>query len=289
MKQIFLILAVLFISINLYSAPPDSCLWAPIPEHLNSTFNDEGRFNQDSTLYIDTCGLYLLDPNIYKDSSGNHTQFPDLNSNQFFKQHKRYYSKSIWDIQFYLPNLAFDTTNKDLNTLYYFTVDDLDSNNTDIFNGFQKANTKFGNIKFWLSRFTNLTISETLNSYYVPDFCIVETENLINSIEFEEFIESIIPNIYCRFGSEIIYPLTVNTNVDVDLKIRISPDYDLIEIESSDVIRNVMVYSVAGSCLIDLKNNNNTKTNLQVNIGHLLTGLYFIKINDNFHKFMVVR
>ncbi len=285
MKTFFLIFVMLFISINLHANPPDSCLWAPdltkttgVVAILNVGYPNKDHFNRDSTLFVDTCGL---EPSSYLDSDGN------LNptGGSQYKFEKRYYSKSFWGIE--IPWLFFDTTDKDLNTLHYFTADDIDSKESELFNSFQKIKQKYGNLKFWFSLNFNLSIQESWidNGYYL----YVETENLVNSLEFEDYVNELLPNTSCQFLSEISYTVSVWDVTQTNNTIIVSQDYNLLKLKSDELIQKITVYSITGDNLIDLNYNNNDNTNLQVDISHLLTGLYFIKINKTFHKFMVVR
>lgn len=285
MKTFFLLLAMLIVSINLHANPPDSCLWAPdltkvtgTNAILNVGYPNKDRFNRDSTLYVDTCGLYS---SFYLDSDGNLN--PTGGSQYRFE--KRYYSKSFWGIE--IPWTFFDTTDKDLNTLHYFTADDIDSKETELFNSFQKIKQKYGNLKFWFSLDFDLSIQESWvdNGYYL----YIETENLVNSLEFEDYVNELLPNTSCQFLSEINYTVSVKDVAKTNCIINVSQDLNSLMIESDELIKNIIVYSLEGVKLIQLPNYRNYNTDLQINISALSTGVYFIQINNSFHKFMVVR
>jgi hypothetical protein len=276
---------MLLISINLYSAPPDSCLWAPDLTNVKETtavlmlnFLKVDNFNRDSTLYVDTCGL---EPSYYRDSEGNLSPF----GGSQYRFEKRYYSKSIWELS--ISRSIFDTVGKDLNSLKYFTVDDIDSNNHEIYNSFQFVKSEYGNIKFWFSLDKELSIQGAWveNGFYT----YIETENLVNSLEFEDYINELLPNTSCQFLSEISYTVSVKDVSKTNYTINVAQDFNSLLIESDELIKNIIVYSLEGVKLIEITNYRDHNTDIQINISHLQTGVYFVQINNTMHKFMVVR
>jgi hypothetical protein len=260
-------------------------LWAPDLRQttgtnaiLNFRFYNENLFNHDSTLFVDTCGLL---PSSYIDSDGN------LNptGGSQYKFEKRYYSKSVWAIE--IPWTFFDTTGKDLNTLHYFTIDDIDSEESELFDLFQIIKQKYGNIKFWFSLDKELSIQGAWveNGFYT----YIETENLVNSLEFEDYVNELLPNSSCQFLSEISYTVSVKDVSKTNYTINVSQDFNSLLIESDELINNIIIYSLEGVKLIEIPNFRNHNTYLQINISHLQTGVYFLQVNNSIHKFIVVR
>jgi len=139
------------------------------------------------------------------------------------------------------------------------------------------------------AKFIELTILEAWdmsnNNGY---FAYVETENIVNSLEFEKYINELLPNASCQFLSEIDYTTSVLELTQINNIIIISQDCNFISIKSDNVIQQVNVYSLTGNKLVKISDEN-SNTELEINISHLQTGVYFIQINNSFHKFMVVR
>jgi len=282
MKNLIIILAVLFFSTSLNSKlnaiPADSCLWVPIVAKLNVNFYNEDIRNRDSTIFIDTCSL---DPFYYIDSLGNPNPLGGIQ----YIHDKRYYSKSVWGIE--IPWIYFDTTNKDLNTLSYFTVDDIDPEKSELFDSFQKIKQTYGTIKFWFSLDRQLSIGESW--YDNGNYLYIETDNLVNSLEFEEFLNELLPNVSCKFLSEISYHTSVKDSTKFNNVIKVSQDYLSILIESHEFIKSIIVYSLEGFKVFEQTNKNNQTSDLKINISTLPTGIYLIQVNDNYYKFTVVR
>lgn len=293
MKTLILIFAMMLFSINLYSAPPEGCLWAPENPIGGAKFTDEKTNNSTPTIKIDTCGLYDINPNYYyffpnsPDTVGKYyTGFPNITFEKSFFALKRFYTKSIWGIK--MPSAVFDTTGKDLSTLNYFTIDDIDENNNqEIFEAFQQVKQSFGNIKFWFHLDKNKSIND---AWKISDsgYSFIECETFVNTAEFEEFINTIVPNVECKFLSVFAHPTSVNGNPKSVFTLVLSTDYNSIYVKSDYVIQQVTVYSLTGNKLVTISDEN-SNTELQINISHLQTGVYFIKVNNSIHKFMVVR
>ncbi len=303
MKAFFFLFAMMLFSINLYSAPPDSCLW--VPEHpIEPIFSDENWFNTTPTVKIDTCGLYDINPNYYwhfpnsPDTLGKYyIGYPNIGSYKDYFAQKRFYSKSLWRIK--MSWSVFDTTGKDLNTMNYFTVDDIDSiNNQEIFQSFKQVRQAFGNFKFWFNLDKNISIHDAWilfdnsgdSEYIEGDYLYIGCDNFVNSAEFAEFINTIVPNVECKYRTIFSLPTSsVNENPKTMFTIKLSADYNSLSVESNDILRKIIIYSFTSNKLMELQTITNGTNNIQISISHLLTGVYFIQINNSFHKFMVVR
>jgi hypothetical protein len=285
MKKLILILALLLISTYLYSAPPDSCLWLATPITINETFDDEDKHNQDSTLYLDTCDLWLIEPGIYNDSLDNPTQFPKLSPeyNILYKQYKKFYSKRIWGLNFYTTSFAFDTVGKELNILKFFTVNDLDSANVDIYEGFKTAESIYGEIRFRFSTNRNLSIKEAMDNTFNKNYCYVETVNLVNSIEFAEFFNNI-PNLHCVFNSEMVYPISSVNDSETQNQFLVFPnpvsDFLVVLGLDESQVQSISIFNTFGQKLYegDLKE--------QIDVSSLTPGVYFLHIGNMNYKFV---
>jgi hypothetical protein len=119
-------------------------------------------------------------------------------------------------------------------------------------------------------------------------YSFIECETFVNTAEFEEFINTIVPNVECKFLSVFAHPTSVNGNPKSVFTLVLSTDYNSIYVKSDYVIQQVTVYSLTGNKLVTISDEN-SNTELQINISHLQTGVYFIKVNNSIHKFMVVR
>jgi hypothetical protein len=274
-------------------------LWAP-QNPIEPYFSDEDSHNRDSTLMIDTCGLYEINPFFYwyypEGADTSESYYLGIPSIIYFKEYlalNRFYSKSIWGLN--ISWSVFDTTGKDLNTLHYFTVDDIDSNNHEIFDAFQQVISNFGNIKFRFATDRNLSVQDGWDSgifvnagYFKGSYAFIETDNLINSGEFVEFINGLIPNIECKYLTEFSLPLSVVIDPADNNSIKLSGDYNLLTVTSKLTIKNIGLYSLTGIQLLDLKEVDSINEYI-LDISYLQNGIYFIKVNNSIHKFMVVR
>lgn len=294
MKKFILLLAVLILSTDFsYTNPPDNCLWAPIlgnEAFFADKFWDDAFDNSDSSLFIDTCGLWELDSTLYLDS-GKHTQFPDLKAGPLYESYKRYYSNSFWVIKFD-PMSAIqiiDTVNKDLNQIEYFTVDDIDSSFKEIYDGLQQARIKYGEIKIRVFPTRNISINEQLALFSKPSQAhniILETEKIVNSIEFAEFLGTKIEE-PCIFEHGLSYPVSVKEKNKMVFKV--SSNHSNFHIESEIEIKNIGIYAVNGIKIKDIFFNEYNKFEANIDISALSTGIYFILINNTSLKFSIVR
>ncbi|MDT3738188.1 MAG: hypothetical protein RO257_01665 [Candidatus Kapabacteria bacterium] len=301
MKTLFLLLAMLFISINLHANPPDSCLWAP-ENPIGPVFSDESSHNLTPTIKIDTCGLYAINPGFYwyypdgADTSGSYyLGYPSTKHYNSYLGLKRIYSKSIWGIK--MTWAVFDTAGKDLNTLHYFTVDDIDTKNQEIYDAFQQVKQTYGNIKFWFHFDKNISIYDAWVVYFNGndsgfergESVYIESENFINTVEFAEFVNILAPNVECKYLTEFWLPLSVKEYYDEDVSLTLSLDYESLLVETNDILSKIIIYSFTGNKLLNYPKIADGTKDIQINISALPIGVYFIQINNTFHKFMVVR
>lgn len=295
-KFILLIGALIFSTTFLHSNPPDNCLWAPvltpgIGAGFSGVFNDQALDNSDSTLFIDTCGLWELNPNIYLDS-GKYIGYPSLKAGVFYEQTKRYYSKSMWELAFnQMPAIwLFDTLGKDLNSMIYFTADDIDTNYKQIYDGFQQTRTKYGEIRIRIgtdSHKRNASIREQLEEKdYKSQGLILETVNIVNSEEFAEDLGNS-TKCYVNFRTKLIYPVSILENPNP--KMNISNNNEILKVFTNEPIYNLEIFSVTGIKIMDFSKESYGKTEMNIEISNFPTGIYFININNSFHKISVVR
>ncbi len=295
MKTFFLLLAMLILSINLHANPPDSCLWAP-GNPIGPVFSDESGYNLTPTIKLDTCGLYAINPGFYwyypdgADTSGSYyLGYPSTKHYNSYLGLKRIYSKSIWGIK--MTWAVFDTAGKDLNTLHYFTVDDIDTKNQEIYDAFQQVKQTYGNIKFWFHFDKNISIYDAWVVYFNGndsgfergESVYIESENFINTVEFIEFINNLLPNVECKYRTEFYLPLTVKeSETQNQFLIYPNPVSDFLMISGLDEsqVQSISIFNTFGQKLYegDLK--------AQIDVSSLTPGVYFIKIGSKLEKFV---
>jgi hypothetical protein len=289
MKKFILLLIILIFSTSYSNSnPPDDCLWAPFKAPIGNVIYPDAIDNSDSTVFIDTCGL---SPESYLDSNGNPTKFPslDINAGNYYSKSKRFYSKSMWMLELVsMPGIqVFDTIGKDLNSIEYFTVDDIDANYKEIYEGFKQTKQKYGDIKIRLFPQRNIPINEQLGKLSEPiNNLILETENRVNSIEFAEFLGEA-TNHPCTFESAFVYPNPVQDFNTSDY--RINYQKDNLYVLSKSEIHQLVIYSITGIKVFDNSNSSNTQIEIHIDISNYPTGIYLLLINNSIHKITVVR
>ena len=169
---------------------------------LNDQFYDS--LSNDSIIsstevFIDTCNLTDINGKPFEPDSLNYTHPIYAHSLKF---EKRYYTKELFVLEF--PYFPFDTTNYDMDTVKFFTANDIKQELSQIKDSFLSISNVTGEIRFYRENLKYRTFS---NITYIKVFYI-SFENIVNSYETEEIINNFnIDGLKCEFLSYFGYLL----------------------------------------------------------------------------------
>ena len=279
---VLLFLVLLVPNGNLFLQEIPDCCCFPF------TFPQSGeKINQDSSLVIDTCGIWL--PSLNCDSAyWNNILHPLYGEEAKMKV----WAKNYWSIHFKVDAIPIDSTKGD--TLLYVTYADFDSiNYSKILEGFRQIESKYGS--FRLRKAIPQASSGYRGRYFVLYF-----DNYVKLGDIALDLYNLNEYLSYSFGN---WP-KVNGEIEVedlydndrDL-IQISPnpanEYIKINFErcptsvrcrTSEIIE---IYNVLGERVKSpIPNTLNPNPQFRVDISDLPDGVYFVRI-DNFFKSFV--
>jgi len=202
MKKLIFLFVLMWLSFNAAKGVDPSCLFnveADGTGFIGNKFLDSTDIGYivTTTVLVDTCGL--IDINgfpFYLDSS---FQIYDETATE----EKRFYTNEMFKFNF--PYFPFDTTGYNIDTVTYFTANDIKQELSTIKDSLLSLSSITGEIRFYETDRKFRRFSYTSNYSY--GFC-VSFENMVNAYETEEIINNFnIDKFKCQFISTFVYPV----------------------------------------------------------------------------------
>ena len=260
MKTLILIIAALVLSSIAYSEVDEDCLVEPMFYELAGVYTYEKEFfsefaynhNTDSLL-LDTCSSYpgnwIYYGKIFRCSLTMNI-FPRDSVYEFDPD-------SVYKKLYYTKN--------DLPSEYQYLYDELDS-----------LEILFGEYEFID---LELTFPDTTD--FDKRFLGIEFKNYYKLDQLTSRLKqlSFMDSLYFEMPSYL--STSVENRDDMEVFIYPNPATDILEIKTDLRVLQVKILDINGRVVIESENND------RIDIKHLISGIYFLKINDKyFHKFI---
>ena len=272
MKKIIIIL-ILMITVQILNSkdiPPCSC----VPKFYLDKLGRE-PINQDTLIVFDTCGI--VDPSKDCDTIFWHKYYLGDRKEGF----KRCMSKGTWKV--YFPDSTINLPKYRHDTTIFVDWEEIDTNKREIRKVFQELEQKFGHYQLIKDspELTHGDLSQLFDLYF-------DNWQKTRTIEFE-VVKA--PGVICEFNG---YPIGGGNSINEDIqdnkfKYFIMRNSSNIIINSSgELIINYAIYDIIGNCMLNVTENMQLNI-VNIDISFLQNGLYFLKINNQFSKFIVKR
>jgi hypothetical protein len=232
--------------------------------------------NADSSLVFDTCGVKY--PTTNCDSS-----FWDNTGWRYYPESMtRVYAKKYWEVRFDVPAIPLDSAGEGV--LLYVTHKAIDSINfPDIKNGFKLLESQYGpyRLRKVNPEASSGEESQYFNLYFVNYVPMGEVWYTLDTME----------HVYCEFqGWPAIHAGSyVPDQSHAPFSLALNTDNTNLHISSNaEPIINYAIYNLQGNS-ISHSNNINYQNTLDIDISALSNGIYFLRINTHFSKFIINR
>jgi len=231
---------------------------------------------------IDTCGLTVGNSLPYcKDS--NFQIYDDIATKE-----KRFYANEMFKIHF--PYFPFDTTGYDMDTLTYFTVNDIKQELCEIKDSLLSLSSITGEIRFYVTDQKFRPFSST--SLYAYVYC-ASFENMVNAYETEEKINNFnIKNFKSEFASYFVYLVGSVYEKNENIKLYPNPANDAVSMNIKENIKTIKITNSNGEVVKEFSleeiRNFNANQKIAFKVSELNTGVYFIIIDNKYVEKLVI-
>lgn len=295
MKKLIFLFVLLWFSFHTANGVDPSCLFnatANCDVLLNVQFYDS--LNNDSIItstevfstevFIDTCNLTDINGKPFEPDSLNYAH-PIYE--HFLKFEKRYYTKELFMLEF--PYFPFDTTNYDVDTVKYFTVNDIKQELKQIKDSLLSISNVTGEIRFYQGILKYRTFS---NITYLKVFYI-SFENIVNSYETEEIINNFnIDGLKCEFLSYFGYLLESVYEKNENIKLYPNPASNAVFMDISEHFNALKVTNSNGEVVKEFTleeiRDFNANQKIAFKVSEFNTGVYFIIIDNKYVEKLVI-
>ncbi len=287
MKKLIFLFVLMWFSFNAAKGVDPSCLFnatANCTIQLGCGFLGTGG-TLTTEIFIDTCGLRDIYGLPFQPDSLNMSK---PNYEMFLKSEKRYYSKEVFMFKFsYFP---FDTTNYDMDTVTFFTVNDFKQELSEIKDTLQSISNITGEIRFYKTNnktqhFSNIT--HNLHEFYAS------FENLVNAYEIEEIINNYnIENFKCEFASCFAYVVESVYEKNENIKLFPNPASNAVFMDIKEHFNALKITNSNGSVVKEFTleeiRNFNANQKIAFKVSELNTGVYFVIIDNKYVEKLVI-
>ena len=234
MKKLIFLFVLMWLSFNTAKGLDPSCLFNVTDNcGIYTTFGfeicDSLGFKMTTEIFIDTCGFRDINGLPFQPDSCFQHQL------QFATQFKRIYSKEAYKFEF--PYFPFDTTNFDMDTVTFFTINDIKQELNQIKDTLLSVSNITGEIRFYQTsikyeHFSN--INHNLSKFYAS------FENLVNVYETEEIINNFnIEDFNCEFVSYFVYPVESVYEKSENIKLFPNPASDAVFMDIKETLKHL--------------------------------------------------
>jgi hypothetical protein len=291
MKKLFLLLVFLGISVYNSKGIDNDCLFPASDScyiDLNATLYDTTYYENTliTKVYIDTCGFVGVNGMPFDPEKLN------MYSNEYewyFVNERRYYASDVYWITF--PEFPFDTTDVDLDSTFYFTIDYIKDEYIDIKQSLQDIENITGEMKFYKSAIINASYEDCSLAETVE--FDVSFDNVVNALDIEDSINAI-NDIKCEFASVFGYYASSSPIKKKPIILYPNPTDDIVTVSFESKIQSLKIVDINGNVIREFSSKEllqiNTNHELLLNVSNIQTGLYYVIIdNKYFNKFIIER
>ena len=284
-KLIFMFVLMCF-SFNAAKGVDPSCLFNISERYVN--FLDAIFIDSTESGIIKSTIVFLIFGLTTLDGKPFH---PDSLINNYItnaKLESRYYSNELFFISF--PGFPFDTTNYDVDTVKYFTVNDIKQEKSEIKDSLLSISSITGEIRFYQTnmKFRNYT-NITHMSY---EFC-ASFENIVNAFKIEKAINHFDINyFYCYYGS-YLYSLSGSVyEKNENINLYPNPADGAVFIDIKEHFSALKITNTNGSVIKEFTleeiRNFNANQKIAFKVNELNTGVYFVIIDNMYVEKLVI-
>jgi len=235
-------------------------------------------------VFIDTCNLTDINGKPFEPDSLNYAHPIYAH---FLKFEKRYYTKELFILEF--PYFPFDTTNYNMDTVKFFTVNDIKQELKQIKDSLLSISNVTGEIRFYQGVLKYRTFS---NITYIKVFYI-SFENIVNSLETEEIINNFnIDGLKCEFASYFEYVVESVYEKNVNIKLYPNPASDAVFMDIKENIKTLKITNSNGEIVKEFSleeiRNFNANQKIAFKVSELNTGVYFVIIDNKYVEKLVI-
>ncbi len=290
MKKLIFLFVLMWFSFNTAKGVDPSCLFnatANCNVELTYKFFDSLSTGDIITteVFIDTCNLTDINGKPFEPDSLSLTH---IMYEHFLKYEKRYYTKELFMLEF--PYFPFDTTNYNMDTLKFFTANDIKQDLSQIKDSLLSISNLTGEIRFYQGVLKYRTFSNITNNLKV---FYISFENIVNSYETEEIINNFnIDGFKCEFLSYFGYLLESVYEKNENIKLYPNPASDAVHLGITEHFNSLKVTNSNGKVVkeFSLEEIRNFNSNKQIafKVSELNTGVYFIIIDNKYVEKLVI-
>ncbi len=290
MKKLIFLFVLMWFSFNAAKGVDPSCLFnatanCDVEVAAKFSIRASSELETNTEIFIDTCG--------FRDINGLPFQPDSLNAanpnyEMFLKPEKRYYSKEVFKFEF--PYFPFDTTNYDMDTVTFFTVNDIKQELSEIKDSLLSISNITGEIKFYQTtliwkKYKNITYN--LNKFYLS------FENLVNAYEIEEIINNFnIHSFKCEFLSYFYYLVGSVYEKNENIKLYPNPANEAVFMDIKEHFNTIRITNTNGEVIkefaIEEIRNFNANKQIAFKVSEFNTGVYFIIIDNKYVEKLVI-
>ncbi|HPI18998.1 MAG TPA: T9SS type A sorting domain-containing protein [Candidatus Kapabacteria bacterium] len=289
MKKLIFLFVLMWFSFNAAKGVDPSCLFnatANCNVEVAAMFSirASSELETSTEIFIDTCG--------FRDINGKPFQPDSLNVGKNIyelnlKPEKRIYSKEVFMFEF--PYFPFDTSNYNMDTVTFFTINDIKQELSEIKDSLLSIINITGEIKFYQTfsiwkKYSNIT--HNLKKFYLS------FENLVNTYETEEIINNFnIAGFKCEFLSYFHYFASVYEGNE-NIKLYPNPASDAVFMYIKEHFNTLKITNANGDVVKEFTleeiRNFNTNQKIAFKVSELNTGVYFIIIDNKYVEKLVI-
>lgn len=291
MKKLIFLFVLMWFSFNAAKGVDPSCLFnatANCDVEVVAKFKiraSSSEFETSTEIFIDTCGFRDINGLPFQPDSLN---LSNPNYEMFLEPEKRIYSKEVFIFE--VPYFPFDTTNYDMDTVTFFTVNDIKQELSKIKDSLLSISSITGEIKFYQTtliweKFSNIT--HNLIKFYAS------FENLVNAYETEEIINNFnIDGFKCEFLSYFAYVVGSVYEKNENIKLYPNPANDAVFMDISEHFNALKITNSNGEIVKEFTleeiRNFNSNQKIAFKVSEFNTGVYFIIIDNKYVEKLVI-
>ncbi|NLO20296.1 MAG: T9SS type A sorting domain-containing protein [Ignavibacteria bacterium] len=287
MKKLIFLFVLMWFSFNAAKGVDPSCLFNANNLGAIHFYSFLDSINIDiirtTEVFIDTCGL----TDFHGKPFNKDTNFVDYyNDNAIYE--KRFYTNEMYRIHF--PYFPFDTTGYDMDTVTYFTVNDIKQELREIKDSLLSLSSLTGEIRFYETNQKFKIFTNT--SLYAYGYC-ASFEKMVNAYETEEKINNFkIGNFKCEFASYFVYVVGSVYEKNENIKLYPNPANDAVFMDISEHFNALKVTNANGEVVKEFTleeiRNFNANQKIAFKVSEFNTGVYFIIIDNKYVEKLVI-